>query len=372
MNFFKMIKMQLNKVFGIFNRGNKTKQLSAAEEKANEADMARAFVPEIDPRKEILKASNAQLNKLKMLATFFSNNTLNLIKDQTEIVNEIFVKNKDLNFKKLEQFNYYYTENLLTLLNKLKKGKEENILILNEKLIKAKTNANNTKIDKIDLKRVDNERRKYANVISEVLAANYRELCNFGGSVGIKYSLNDTQFLYKFPNENYYSIEFEKYEELTNIVPDLFYYSSSYSIQKKLMGKLNKNVFNIQYMYTFKTKGNDTLYLFQIKDSHDFFIYAPDKKCFKLVDSTEIMIFTGQQNSSWYIITTKLEEEIQKIEDLENRIANEKFIKDENVIKTLEDYYTKINDDGLLTSLSDVDVDRQFLNEVLKLEQFKI
>lgn len=368
MNFIKIIKIRFTKVFSIFKRSTPNIKQRMLDNQINEPSEKLS----IDPRTVILNDTNAKLNKLKLLASYFSKDILNKIKDQTEIVFDIFSKNKDLNYKKLEQFNYYYTDNLLELLSKLKKSKEENILILTEKLSKAKNNANSAKIIKIDFKKVDNERRKYASIISDVLAANYRELCNYSGTVNIKYTHKETLFLSILPNENYYTIPFEVYEDLANIETDLYYNAKNYNIHKKLMGKLNKNVFNIDYVYSFKSVNNDEIYVFQIKDTSDFFIYIPDKKTFKLINSTDIMPLANSSNSSWSIITTKLEEDIKTIEDLEYRISKEKTITDESVIATLESYYKKINNDELMTSLSDVDVDRQFLDEVLKLEQFKI
>lgn len=368
MNFFQLIKIKIVKVFGIFKRTSNKPELNPAMDLV----AAPATSINLDPRLDIISASNKQLNKLKLLSSFFNNDLIISIKDQTEIVNEIFSKNKDLNYKKLEQFNYYYTENLLELLGKLKKVKEENILILNEKLIKAKNNIADVKINKIDLKKIENERKKYANVVSEFLAAIYRDLTGYFNNIKNPHAHRDTKFLDVCSYENYYNIEFDFYEKLASINQDTCYFSNNYALEKKLVGKLNKNVFNIQYLYTFRTKNGDEAYIFLIKDTVDYFVYVPDKMSFKLIEPTEVIPLAISANSSWSIITNKLETELNKVEQLEDKIKNEKYITDPTLISTLEEYLKKVSDDSILSSLSEIDVDRQFLDEVLKLEQFKI
>lgn len=340
--------------------------------------MIEVSVPSIiDVRKEILTNSRKHLDTFKRLCSFFNNNILNDILDQSEFIYDVFDKNEELNIKKLEQYNYYYTENLIELLEKLKKSREENIIILDTKVLQIKNKLSLMDIKKVDTKIIDNEKKKWANYISDQLFKCYKELCNdktlmYAIDTNYKLSELDKNFTKICPLNNIYSITNTIYDTLDDYNSEDCYISSQFTIHKKLIGKLNKNVFNIEFKYTLMSESTKCLYIFMIKDTTDYFLFVPEKMLFKLVNSSDVLIHIASSNSSWSKHAELLEQELIKYEKYNTDLLKQRTIWEEEMIDILNKYLTKVNDIELLNSLQEIDVNRRNLETILGLQRFDI
>lgn len=331
-----------------------------------------------DARKMVLSDSNKKMNKLKMLCSFFNDSVLNEIKDKTELINNIFEKNIDLEYKKLEQFNYYYTDNIIILLSKLKKDKEQNVIILGEKASYLKKKIAEKNINNINIKNIENQRKVFEINVSDLcrnifMFLSQKQYNDFYFEDKFK---NDLDLLKKHPEEKTFYIEEDMHESICDFNVDDCYFAKKYYIGKKLLGKLNKNMFKLSYCGTFVIDKHDTdskFYMFNINDSNDYFIYYPNKNIFKSIDSTILLKYIRTNNTNWYHLSNEIDKLIDEYNDVDRSINNIKIISDDkDLMNTLNQYLEKISSDDLIKSLNDIDQDRKFLDDVLKLEQIKL
>lgn len=331
----------------------------------------------IDVRTEILSKARIVLNEYKRICSFFNNNILNDILTQSEFIYDVFEQNDKLNIKKLEQYNYYYTENLIELLEKLKITREENIIILynKEKLLKSKLDILNR--NKIDFKTLENERKKWSNYISDLLCKSYKELCNTKSltyAIDTSYKLTniDKNFILQQSTDNVYNISNIDFDSLNEYQSEDYYNSTYFTIHKKLLGKLNKNVFNIEFKYNIKSENNRYLYVFIIKNTDEYFIFLPNKCVFKLVNSTDILYHIINNKSSWYINANILEESLNAYDKCNTELIKQKSIYEPELLDIFNKYLTKVNDIELLNSLQEIDINRRHLETILGLTRFDI
>lgn len=325
-------------------------------------------------REIVLRDTRDKLNKFKMLCAFFNHQVLRDILEQTELVFAIFEKNAELNHRKLEQYNYMYTDNLIALLSKLKKSREENIIILNEKLLAASRKISQIDVKKIDHRRHANEQKKYAATISYMLVTSYRELA--GGELptgrgDTRHVTAPQYYINIMPDTNVYAMPEPNFDALCDYDEKDYYHPTLFLVQRKLMGKLNKSMFGMEFLYTFKC-GDLYLYVFKISDTTDYFIFVPHKSLFRLVNSTEILCHVVTANSSWGKLASDYEEILERHERLQQDLSKQKSLHEAPLIEVLQKYLDKINEQELTNGLEEIDGDRRFLEEMLKLQKFDV
>lgn len=337
------------------------------KEKSKEKPIEKSTVKTVvekhqEARDQILINSSNVLNRLKLLSGFFYKcDQIKDIVDQTEFINDIFDKNKDLNYRKLEQFHYYYTENLILLLEKLKKQREDVLIILTEQLSRTES-----KLVQSDLIEVSSNRiKKWTSSVSDYLVAVYRHLCD-----AVKFPDSTITMPGMEQITQWYTLSDEECDQLTNLNEDV-YTCSKCTIQRRLMGKLNKNVFNIEWKAELRSNW-DQIHLFQIKGTSDWFLWIPSKQQFKLIESTVILHYIVPNRSSKVLKDQSKERLKEEIERIKTEISKCKTIDSLELDTTFSQYLTKIRDRELLTGMNEIDTDRKFLEDVLKLEQFKI
>lgn len=341
----------------------KNKKESSTDQNSKDKSVVQTVVDRNnDARKMILDQSYDMLNRLKIFSGFFyKSDLIKDIVDQTDFINDIFSKNTNLNYRKLEQFHYYYTENLVSVLSKLKKQREEILIILNEQLDRTQDKLNrlgNTKISTNDIK-------KWTVTVSDYLVNVYRHLCDPNKFLESNIKIPKLENI-----DLWYNLSDDEYDKLSDIGDDI-YSCSQCIIQKRLMGKLNKNVFIIEWKAELRSN-YDLIHLFQIKNTSDWFLWIPSKKQFKLIESTIILHYIVPNRSS-KLITQKSDNRLkEEIERIKSEISQAKMINNPDLDNTLEQYLGKIRNQDLLTGLNEIDVDRKFLEDILKLEQFNI
>lgn len=353
--------------------GSRDKKKKEQEKAEMDALAVQQNAPVLDPRADCLTATRLKLNKLKLLCSFFKNDLLEQIYDQSEFVYSIFDKNKDLNYRKLDQYSYYYTDNLIVLLDKLKKGREENIIILLEKLDRHNAKLIKYKPIQVDNKRLENEKKKWNSYIGLELARTYRQLSGFESSeIKVRPTKADLSFCVKMPECNYYNIPKDKFDPLTDYKLEEYYIGALYHVHRKLMGKLNKALFAVTFDKAFTCGDDMFFYSFTIKDVSDIFIFIPHKMSFKLVSGPDIIPLENENTSYWGKINNEIQTATELIEKDKLKLDDQKKIVEQEIISVLETYLKKINEAELLNSLEEIDIDRRTLEEVLKLQRFEI
>lgn len=343
----------------------KKAELSDTEKRAVEAVVQNVISP-LDPYVEAIKESRAKIDKLKVISNFFSNDTLTMIVEQCNTVHTIFDRNRELNHKKLEQFHYYYTDHLLELLKKLKKSKEENIIILSSKLGIIDDKILNIKTSTIDKKTFSNEKKVYASNVSWLLSNIYN-----GMSKGID-NMPTNVFdivsrISNFENKTEYfdmfsHIDADTYTKLSTYDSNAVYSSWSYYIERKLMGKLNKAKFDIEFV-CHMTCQSSLLALFKIGDTTEYFIYDVSCNSFVACNFSEVCN---------HIENTQVAKEARKrkeLSDERSRIAEDlkdmRKITNQETINIISDYYKKISEVDFLNKLSDVNLEQQQLRAMI-------
>lgn len=328
-----------------------------------------------DPYKIVLNDSNKRINILKIYTNFFNNTVLNSIYNQTELIHRIFKDNKDLKYNLLEQFHYYYTDNLFELLEKIKKNCHEKTLILTTQIntIKEQINKLSSSIVNKEIESVtDNNKLKYSRYISLQLNTIYN--CLIDNFLDFRFIQKQQLYTYSIDNyqysNNFYLLPENVYNDLLIYDKDKNYYYNEYFIERRLMGKLQKTLFNITFLDVY-TYNNNLVELYIINDTQDYFIYIVDEGIFKLVNYNIFKKYTIKQNT----ITGQL---INERNELKNKLVKKQkeidsvSILDEATIKTLVAYETKIISDELINNFESIDVERLNLESILELTKLDI
>lgn len=308
-------------------------------------------------KEEILAKSKTKINRLKLYCNYFDNQLLRYIYIKTQSVHSLFnddiVEGLDIN--NLVLFHVQYTDSLLELLIKIKKQNDQtSLLILND----IKTNndildtlTNNSKTDSFEL-----DRKYHSSNISYFLKNIFNNL---------------TDQLMELDYGSIKSFE-ETYSEgyFREIDPSIFdkdtlarYYEfDGVKIQSRLMGKLNKAMYNVRFLCGYI--GNNTIYeLFRFFKSDELFIWDVTNKEFFLISNT----LDIDMSTNTLIRKSLREELIEKNEELEKRISNLKNTIPQEVLDTLSSYKEMIDDTNKLVSSFCFDEETNILKSMLNL-----
>lgn len=315
----------------------------------------------MDQDKQILKKSKQRLQKLRLLSKFFDKAELINIIIKTELIQSYFdsPNSNNLDINKLELFHLQYTDSLLTLLDKIKKQKEANILAIYKEIA-----ANEEFIDSYISKEVGQKsfstQKKYQNgFMSEFLKTYYGNLVDIRRDLNIKVirGLSNT-----------YAIEYyrktAKLEFLLSL-PDTKYYDyENVDVEKKLLGKLNSNNFKVRFVCGYNVN-NQVFELFEIAGTTEDFIWnLQTNEFYFLADDIAVLLDrTPNVSSSKNIVDdlSQRNEELKKnAEDLKTELPNE-------VIDILKKYRETLDNQEIINQVINVDEELNILNSMLNL-----
>jgi len=364
-------------VFPFLSSKKRKKALALKQAESSDAlDVNRDV--KIDPRIESLKDSSDKLVKLNLIKNFFRNDILDKINDKTKEVHDLFRINEQLNIKKLEQFHYYYTDNLAGehgMMTNLKKGKEETFSIINEKLKVANAKLK-TLVSKeiLDPAWITKNKNKYIDFLQFLLSNIYNNLTDKekASKLSISQYGKDMSFDKVFSEELFYEISDEQWNLLELSSSATYYEYEAFKIEKKLMGKCHKNTFRLEFVAGFKLPSGNCAYLLNIKDTEDYFVFKPQNYSFYMTVFSKVHSLIDDNNTKAgkdKKKRTELEEERDKISAQISEIKN---LKDEKIIETLQKYLTKISNEDFLGELVQVDLDRKYLEDILNTEKLSI
>lgn len=308
-----------------------------------------------DEAVSILSQSKRRLTKLKLLSNFFENVDIISIYIKTDIIHKLFEENKTLDYNKLELFHLQYTDSLIELLTKIKKKKENDLLaVINE------ININNQYIEAFEEKKVDSfetDRKIYSGIFSQHLRNLYKDLTED------KFTLNWNDVLYfqKRYGAEFYRTEADEAKLKAHVVPSYQY--QEYSIERKLLGKLNIQQFKVRFVCGFRIDRNE-YELFKIFQSDEHFIFNVEEKRMYLIDDELSYLNTSENESNQISIINQLK---RKNEGLEETIDERKRSLPNDVETVLKDYLRNLESIDIMSKIFDVNEETNILRAMLNL-----
>jgi hypothetical protein len=322
------------------------------------------------PDNIVLNDSKRRINLFKIYSNYFNHKLINDILFQTECLHEMFEKNPNLNLKKLEQYHYYYTDHLLTLLEKIKKATDEKYTMLNSQILAISNKIETTKkeIAKFSTdKNIFNKKSQYNEYISLQLSSIYNCLIDNFDDFRYKNLNNLFTFTSAYsPNIYGYNIPKDIFEKIicNNNKNTDYYTYNDYKIHRKLMGKIQKNLFHIEFIDIFYSDKN-TVEVFKIKDTNDYFIFYSKEGYFDFVDYEKIL---KKYHTKDFTSQGQFEIEIESLILRQSELLYKRdnlISVDDNVKESLKTYLHKIEDIEFLNNLVNVDLELQNLKTML-------
>ncbi|WP_179468514.1 hypothetical protein [Chryseobacterium sp. H1D6B] len=302
-----------------------------------------------------MSQSKRRLTRLKLLSNFFENVDIISIYIKTDIIHNLFNENKTLDYNKLELFHLQYTDSLIELLTKIKKKKENDLLaVINE------ININNQYITAFEEKKVDSfetDRKIYSGVFSKHLKNLYKDLTED------KFSLdwNDVLYFNKKYAVEFYRTEGDEKKLQAHTVPSYQY--QDYSVERKLLGKLNIQSFKVRFVCGYRIERN-VYELFKIFQSDEHFIFNVEEKRMYLIDDELSHLDTSPNESSQISIINKLK---RKNDELEESIDEKKRRLPDDVESVLKDYLRNLESVDIMSKIFDVNEETNILRAMLNL-----
>lgn len=360
----------------IINIFKGTKKDTVSIDMEVDGTMSQSITKQIqtDPNEMVLKDSQDRINKLKVFANYFDNRTLTDILNQTEVIHDVFANNKELSFKKLEQYHYYYTEHLIEMLQKLKMSKDENISVIASqvKSLNNKINNGKKKCEQIangsSIK--SNENAKYAQYMSLQLASIYNCMVDNFNDFRFKKRGSLTTFTAKFGTDFAWSLPSDLFISLTDYNSANQYVWEDYHIERKLMGRIQKNLFHIEFIGICYS-GDSNFEIFKISDTDDYFMYIHAQGIFKFLEYRKIQDLCNKDNTKYGELMREIDAFEDKKVEIQSRLTEIKKV-DSKVSETLKEYLKKIEDIELINTISEVDVERKNLQSILELTRIEI
>lgn len=360
-------------IINIFNgKKKKIKSINPLVDNNTTDDLVNSIATQTKktPYNIVLNDSKKRINLFKIYSNYFNHKLISDILFQTECLHDMFEKNPNLNLKKLEQYHYYYTDHLLTLLEKIKKATDEKYTMLNSQIsgVENKIGTTRKEIAKFSIdKNISNKKSQYNEYISLQLSAIYN--CLIDNFDDFRYK--DLSKLFTFTSaysQNIYGYAIPK-DLFENIIsndkkPTDYYTYNDYKIHRKLMGKIQKNLFHIELIDIFYTDKN-SFELFKIKDTNDYFIFYSKEGYFDFIDYDKIL---KKYHSKDFTSQGQFEIEIEGLILRQSELLYKRdnlISVDDNVKESLKTYLHKIEDIEFLNNLVNVDLELQNLKTML-------
>lgn len=308
-----------------------------------------------DDAATILSQSRRRLTKLKLLANFFEHIDIISIFIKTDIIHNMFQENTALDYNKLELFHLQYTDSLIELLTKIKRQKENDMLaVINE------IDINKKYISGFEERKIDSfqtDRKMYSGIFSQHLKKLYKDLTE---AIFTSNWDNVLYFHKKYAQEFYRSAVDESL--LTSGSFPAYQYKD-YSIERKLLGRLNIHGFKVRFICGYII-GTHEYELFKIFQSDDYFVFSIDEKKLYLFDKdlNKLDISENQSNQSAIIHQLK-----QKNELLENSMNERKRTLPAEVEEVLKDYLRNLENIDIMSKIFDFDEETNILRAMLNL-----
>lgn len=311
-------------------------------------------------RVNILNESTRVISKLQLLTVFFNNDVIYKIYLRTQVIHQLFNTNPDLDIGKLEMYHLQFTVSLIDLLKKIKRNNE-----VNADLMLDEVQLNKELIEKMDdtvftEANFNIDKQRQALKMGQSLRRLYEVLSN--DLEDYPFAKNINLFSSRYANDFYAEISVAVLDELLRYNPAELYTDKYATIQRKLMGKLCKYDFKIEF-YTGLRTGDITLEVYKFSAIDQYFFYSPSNNIFLFCDVAKI---GGASHESKL---AKKERVMQELADknvhLQSSAGVVKTQLPAEVISLLEENYKKIAGVDFLQHMNSFDVQANVLKSML-------
>lgn len=306
--------------------------------------------------------SAKKLLVVKTLSNFFNHKDLFAVYIRTKVIHKLFESNRNLDINKLDLFHVQYTSSLIDLFQRLKKAKEQQYLLVNDeiyinedlaqKLEKEASGCNFTA-----------EARKHSTQMADKLRQLYSILAE-GGTTPIAWG-DVMLFSARLGQEFYREIDDGgKFLSLTDTEGKKTYRNEYAVIEKKLLGKLNKQGFRIKFACGLRYE-NEYVEVFDFVDSNEKFVFINSIKAFFLLDeqmAEGLDLSKNLSNKAMIIQGLKFKTDL-----LRDRLSTIKTSLPDNVEEVLASYLEKISGVDFLEELQNVDEQTNILRAMLNI-----
>jgi len=316
-------------------------------------------------RLDIIRKSNAEINRLQLLSAFFDDEVIYKIYLRSQVIHQLFMKNEELEIEKLNLFHLQFTASVIELLKKIKKSNEKNVSLiydeihLNEELIER---MNSSLVSQVNY---DLDRKKQSLKINLSLRNLYNNLSELTSD--FPFAKNINVFSAKYANDFYFDLTGDQLAQLINYETKQVYSNTFATIERKLMGKLCKHEFKTEFYSGFKS-GELVVEIYRFLEIDNYFLFFPSRNLFLFCDLNTIKdVDTGTNLSEKERIVRELQYKNDKLKAnaavLKTAIAPE-------IIDLLETSYEKISDINFLNHLNNFDVQSNILKTMLNTDLF--
>lgn len=308
-----------------------------------------------DDAATIWSQSKRRLTRLKLLANFFEHIDMISIYIKTDIIHNLFQENTALDYNKLELFHLQYTDSLIELLTKIKRQKENDMLaVINE------IDINNKYISGFEERRVDSfetDRKMYSGIFSQHLKTVYKDLTEDIFTA----NWDNVLYFHKKYAQEFYRTDVDESLLKTGNFPAYQY--KDYSIERKLLGRLNIQSFKVRFVCGYLIGTHDYEF-FKIFQSDDYFVFSVDERKLYLFDKDldQLDISENQSNQ-----TTIIDQLKRKNEQLESSMNERKRIVPPEVEGVLKDYLRNLENIDIMSKIFDFNEETNILRAMLNL-----
>lgn len=312
--------------------------------------------------RHILNESVGTISHLQVLSAFFQDETVYKIYVKTEVIHKTFEQNRDLDINRLELFHVQFTDTVIELLRKIKKTNEQNVSLLyeevrvNREMIDRLGSSLNTEVT------YKEDRVRQATKMSLSLRRLYEALS--ADSPDYPLSRNINAFSARYAQDFFTDIPPALFGELIQYTPAEVYSNAHAVIQRRLLGQLHKQNFNVTYHMGLKA-GNQALEVYKFEDTSGatrFFLYLASGNVFVFVDPEKLHALPEESGASK---KARLVRELtDKNTRLESTIQGTKTFIPDQVKALLNEYYRKISDINFLEQ-SDFEIQANILKTML-------
>ncbi|RWY53793.1 hypothetical protein [Mucilaginibacter gilvus] len=311
-------------------------------------------------RINILNESTRTISKLQLLTVFFNSDIIYKIYLRTQVIHQLFATNPDLDINKLEMFHLQFTVTLIDLLKKIKKNNESRAdLLLDEVQLNSEliNQMDDTIFSGNDF---NNDKQRQALKMSQSLKKLFEVLSQ--DLEDYPFAKNINLFSSRYAPDYFAEIPVELLDELLRYNPADLYTDKYATIQRKLMGKLNKHGFKVEFYTGLKT-GDITIEVYKITEIEQYFLYSPSNNIFLFCDIDKI------SNTATGSKLSKKERVMQELLDKNVRLQSSAGVMKTHlpaeVISLLDEDYKKIADVDFMQHMNSFDVQANTLKAML-------
>ena len=313
----------------------------------------------------VLKESNQIINRLQLLSVFFQQEVVFKIYLRSQVIHQLFENNPQLPVDKLELFHLQFTSSVIELLKKIKKSNEKNVTLIDDEI-----RLNQEVMQKLNETLLSEQsylagRQHQSLKINNSLRNLYEVLS--GHNSDFPFVKNITQFSARFAADFYYSITSDQLAQLIDYEASSVYTSASATIERKLMGLLCKHDFKTEFQFGLKS-GTLIIEVFRFLAIDRFFLFYPSRNLFLFCEPEQITGIDFTRTSSEKSKT--IQEIAYKNDKLKSHAASVKTFIPPEIVKLLEENYTRIADINFLDNLSNFDVQANILKTMLNTDMW--